>query len=109
SGTEFDINANEQRLIVIASWTPPGGATGFSLQRKNTAADPWPAWPAGQITCPNAPDTTVGFAFCDVLTPAAGRYRVLNNAGGALGASRQFVLMDPHLRARFALDHIVHG
>ena len=112
SGTEFPINAGERRLIVIASWTTPGGATAFNLQHKANAADPWPAWPAGQVACNTTAveSTAVGYAICAVNMPQSGRWRAVDNTGNPfVAANRQFVLVDLNLRARFGIDYTVHG
>lgn len=107
SGTEFTVDANNQKLVVILSWTTPAGATSFSMQQKTNPADPW-----SNVACTTSAteNTTVGYAICIVNNPPSGTWRAVNGAGVPFaGADRQFVLLDLNLRARFAIDQKVHG
>ena len=99
---EFVVDANNRKLIVIGSWTTTANAATFQLQHKVNPADPWT-----NVACsPSAADTTVGFAVCSVDEPDAGTWRASNMA---IASDRLFVMLDLNLRARFAVDQVVHG
>jgi len=104
--TEFQMNSNEKRLVVIESWSNAADATLIRLQRKDTAASPW-----NDVDCsyPTQSDTAVGYGICIVDNPDVGIWRARDNAGNPVTSNSQFALIDLNLRARFAIDRQVHG
>lgn len=107
SGSEFTVNSAERKLIVILSWSNPTDATDFNLQQKASASSSWSPVPCDVFAKENV---CVGSAVCVVNNPAAGIWRVVGGDGNPLTtASRQFVILDPNLRAKFAMDRRVHG
>lgn len=107
SGTEFTVDPNNRKLVVILSWTTPASAVTFSLQQKTTPGDTWK-----NVACTTSAteNTTVGYAICIVNNPLSGTWRAVNGMGTpVMTADRQFALLDLNLRARFAIDQKVHG
>jgi hypothetical protein len=107
SGAEFTVDPNNRKLIVILSWTTPASAVNFTLQRKVNSGDPWI-----DVSCNTsaAESVAVGYAICAVNEPVAGTWRAVDGTKNPLvTANRQFVVLDLNLRARFAVDQVVHG
>ena len=105
SAAEVAIDPNNRRLVAVAAWSAPASAATFKLQHKTNPGDPW-----ADVACTSsADDTTVGFAVCSVNEPNEGTWRAVDNANNPLAADRLFVLLDLNLRARFAVDQVVHG
>ena len=98
---EFVVDANNRKLIVIGSWNNVASAAEFQLQHKVAPADPWV-----NVACINPSprhDNTVGFAVCSIDNPEAGTWNAVTSA------DHLFVMLDLNLRARFAIDQVVHG
>lgn len=107
SGAEFTVDPNNRKLFVILSWTNPASAVTFTLQRKVNPGDPWIDVACNQS---GAESVAVGYGVCVVNDPPAGTWRAVDATKNPLvTANRQFVLLDLHLRARFAVDQVAHG
>jgi hypothetical protein len=107
SGTEFTVDPNNRKLIVILSWTMPASAATFTLQRKVNPGDPWI-----DVSCNTSAkeSVAVGYAICAVNAPPAGTWRAVDATKNPLvTANRQFVVLDLSLRARFDVDQVAHG
>lgn len=95
----FPVTSGNHRLAVLHSWSTPAQANDIKLQL-NGVDQPG-------ATCPPA-DDTVGLAYCVIDHPAAGSWAAVP-AGGGVAAGTEFRLVDLKVRARFAMDRVVHG
>jgi outer membrane protein W len=104
--SNFNVNANEGRIIVILSWSNPVNARGFRLQQRDNSSSPWV-----DITCsPTVENVDVGYAICVIEDPPEGEWRIFELSGDPpLTLDHQFVLVDLNLRATFAIGQRVHG
>lgn len=104
----FTVDDGEHKLAVILSWTTPGNAQSFIVQRQNQDL----SW--STVSCDQAgtESSTVGFAICVVNHPQGGTWRAVKDAipnPFTQDPDRQFVLVDLKLRARFGIDRVIHG
>jgi hypothetical protein len=102
TGGGVNIGVDNRKLVFILSWQTATDAAVFTVQRRNTAADPWANVPCDQ----SGSSTDVGFAMCLINNPQPGLWRAVNPA---TPSTSQFVLVDLSLRARFAINDRVHG